>query len=67
MRNAIESSFRLRNRLDMAMGLARSDWRDSTAQTFENRYYEPLARRLAAYIHAAENLLEAIEDAERLG
>ncbi len=67
MRNAIESSLRLRNQMEMAIGLAHASWRDGTATTFERRYYDPLVRSLAAYIHAAEDLLEAIEDAESAG
>ena len=41
-------------------------WRDSTSFAFRDRYYKPIVDILSRFIHAAEDLETAIEEAECL-
>ena len=42
-----------------------ADWNDANSLEFERRYLDPMASSLLSYIRALDELVDAIEEAER--
>ena len=67
MDGSIRLAHRARDHLQEAFAVTHQTWRDATATYYEGRFHAPAVAVLEAYAHAAERLLEAIEEAESAG
>lgn len=63
MRDAAERSATSWRILEDGWQQTREAWRDSTADYFASRFWEPLADETAAYLRAAEELMAVLRAA----